>query len=107
MAAKKELTARAQTSIEPYIAYMQDGLALCHKFDKYMLEEDKVGDIVKEIANCVFNSWLRKNCFAVESVIDKCSRFEQAKSRHIVHQFDLLPNTMATSSYVLCKLCPH
>lgn len=98
VAAKKELATRAQTSTEPYIAYIQDVLALCRKVDKDMLDEDKVGHILKGIADDAFNFLLCKDCSTVESVIEACRRFEQAKSRRIVHRFDRLPNTAATSS---------
>lgn len=97
-AARKELATRVQTSTEPYIAYIQDVLALCRKIDKDMPEEDKVGHILKGIADDAFNFLLCKDCSTVESVIAECRRFEQAKSRRIIHRFDRFPNTAATSS---------
>lgn len=98
LAAKKALASRAQTSSEPYIAYIQDVLALCRKVDKDMSEADRVGHILKGIADDAFNLLLCKDCSTVASVLEVCRRFEQAKHRRISHRFDRLPNTAASSS---------
>ncbi|XP_077486788.1 uncharacterized protein LOC144098119 [Amblyomma americanum] len=98
LAAKKALASRAQTSSEPYIAYIQDVLALCRKVDKEMSEADRVGHILKGIADDAFNLLLCKDCSTVASVLEVCRRFEQAKHRRISHSFDRLPNTAASSS---------
>lgn len=98
LAAKKELASRAQTSTEPYVSYIQDVLALCHKVDDQMTEQDKVGHVLKGIADDAFNLLLCKDCTTVESILTECRRFEQAKSRRITQQFVRLPNTAATSS---------
>lgn len=92
LAEKKELAARAQTSAESYITCIQDVLALCRKVDKEMTEADKVGNILKGIADDAFNLLLCKDCSTVDSVLHMCRRFEQAR------RFDWLPNTAASST---------
>lgn len=98
MEAKQELASRVQTPTESYVAYIQDVLALCRKADADMLEADRVGHILKGIADDAFNLLLCRNCSTVESIIKECRNFEQAKSKRIVQRFDRLPNTAATSS---------
>ncbi|XP_077512696.1 uncharacterized protein LOC144123831 [Amblyomma americanum] len=98
LAAKKDLASRAQSSTESYISYIQDVLALCRKVDSAMSETDKVGHILKGIAHDAFNLLLCKDCATVDSVLQVCRQFEQAKHRRIARRFDRLPNTAATSS---------
>lgn len=98
LAAKKELSTRAQSATESYITYIQDVLALCHKVDSQMSETEKVGHVLKGIADDAFNLLVYKNCSTVDTIITECRRFEEAKSRRITQQFTRLPNTAATSS---------
>lgn len=98
LAAKKELSTRAQSATESYIMYIQDVLALCHKVDSQMPETEKVGHLLKGIADDAFNLLVFKNTSSVDEIISECRRFEQAKSRRIAQQFTRLPNTAATSS---------
>lgn len=98
LAAKQKLSTRAQSSTESYIAYIQDVLTLCHKVDNQMTETEKVGHVLKGIADDAFNLLVFKNCATVDEIIKECRRFEQAKSKRIVQQFTRLPNTAATSS---------
>lgn len=62
---------------------------------KGMLKEDQFGHILKESGDEAFEFLICKDCSMVESVIDD---LEQAKSMRIVHGFNQLPNTAATSS---------
>lgn len=98
LAAKKKLATRAQTSTKPYVAYMHDVLALCHRADDNMSEEEKVGHVLKGIADDAFNLLVCKGCTMVDAIIKECQRFEQVKSRRITPQFTRLPNTAATST---------
>lgn len=98
LAAKKELATRAQTSTEPYVAYIQDVLSLCQRADDGMNEEEKVGHVLKGIADDAFNLLVCKDCNTVDAIIKECRRFELAKSRRITTQFARLPNTAATST---------
>lgn len=98
LAAKQELANRVQSATEPYVAYIQDVLALCHKIDTSMPELDKVGHILKGIADDAFNLLVFRNLSTVDAIMKECRRFEQAKSRRIANQFTRLPNTAATSS---------
>ncbi|XP_077557134.1 uncharacterized protein LOC144172118 [Haemaphysalis longicornis] len=98
VAARKELASRAQTSTESYVAYIQDVLALCSKADSTMPEADKVGHILKGIADDAFHLLICKDCATVDSIIKECRRFEEAKGRRIAHNFARLPHTAATSS---------
>lgn len=96
--AKSELASRAQTSTEPYVAYIHDVLALCRKVDASMNEQDKVGHVLKGIADDAFHLLICKDCTTVDAILKECRRFEHAKSRRITQQFQRLPNTAATSS---------
>lgn len=98
LAAKNALATRAQTSTESYVAYIQDVLSLCKKADAQMSESDKVGHVLKGIADDAFHLLICKDCATVEAIIIECRRFEQVKSRRITSQFTRLPNTAATSS---------
>lgn len=103
LAAKQELSTRAQTAKEPYLAYIQDVLSLCAKVDSTMSESDKIGHILKGIADDAFNLLVIKNCSTVDEVLAECRRFEEAKCRRIIQNFTRLPNTAATSS---CESSP-
>lgn len=98
LAAKKDLSSRAQSCTESYVTYIHDVLALCAKVDPQMPESDKVGHVLKGIADDAFNLLICKDCTTVDSVIKECRRFEQAKCRRISQQFIRLPHTAATSS---------
>lgn len=98
MAANKMLASRAQTSTESYVSYIEDVLSLCRKANADMPEADKVGHILKGIADDAFNLLICKNFSTVDAIIKECRRFEQAKSRRINSVFTRLPNTAATSS---------
>lgn len=98
LAAKNDLASRVQSSTESYSAYIHDVLALCVKVDRAMPEEEKVGHILKGIADDAFNLLVFKNSSNVDDIIAECRRLEQAKSRRIAKNFVRLPNTAATSS---------
>lgn len=97
-AAQNELARRVQTCTESYLTYIQDVLALCRKVDSQMSEADKVGHIIKGIADDAFHLLVFKNSSTVHDIISECRRFEEAKSRRVLHQFARLPNTAATST---------
>lgn len=98
IAAKKELACRAQSPTESYLAYIQDVLALCRKAESDMTEGDKVGHVLKGIADDAFNLLMCKGCSTVDAIIKECRQFEQVKSRRILQTFARLPNTAATST---------
>lgn len=98
LAAKTDLASRAQTATESYLSYIQDVLALCLKADSKMSDADKVGHVLKGIADDAFTLLVFANCKTVDEIITECRRFEQAKSRRIAPRFSRLPNTAATSS---------
>lgn len=98
LAAKRDLASRAQTSTESYVSYIQDVLALCRKVDDQMPESDKVGHVLKGIADDAFNLLVYRNCTTIDAIIKECRRFEDAKSRRIPQPYTRLPNTAATSS---------
>ncbi|XP_077484470.1 uncharacterized protein LOC144094364 [Amblyomma americanum] len=98
LAAKKQLATRAQYSTESYVAYIQDILALCHKVDSAMSETDKVGHVLKGIADDASHLLVCKYCTSIDSIINECRRFDQVKGRRISPSFSRLPNTAATSS---------
>lgn len=97
-AASKELSGRAQTTTESYVTYILDVLALCHRADPNMSEEDKVSHLLKGIADDAFNILVSKDCSTIDDIIKECRRFEELKSRRVAKNFLRLPNTAATSS---------
>lgn len=68
-AANKELATRVQTSTEYYVSYSRDVLALCRKADRDMTESYKVGHVLKQIADYVFNLLMHKHCETVQDTI--------------------------------------
>ncbi|XP_077564710.1 uncharacterized protein LOC144180200 [Haemaphysalis longicornis] len=96
--AKNDLASRVQSPTESYVTYIQSVLSLCYKVDRQMSEEEKVGHVLKGIADDAFNLLLFKNCDKVDTLIAECRRFELAKSRRIAQKFTRLPNTAATCS---------
>ncbi|XP_077535931.1 uncharacterized protein LOC144148230 [Haemaphysalis longicornis] len=96
--AKNDLASRVQSPTESYVTYIQSVLSLCYKVDRQMSEEEKVGHVLKGIADDAFNLLVFKNCDKVDTLIAECRRFELAKSRRIAQKFTRLPNTAATSS---------
>lgn len=96
--AQKELASRVQTCTESYLTYIQDVLALCRRVDSQMSEADKVAHVIKGIADDAFHLLVFKNSSTVQDIISECRRFEEAKSRRVLHQFTRLPNTAATST---------
>lgn len=98
LAAKNDLSSRTQSCTESYVAYIQDVLALCAKVDPNMPESDKIGHVLKGIADDAFHLLMCKECPTIASVLKECRRFEQAKCRRIAQQFTRLPHTAATSS---------
>ncbi|XP_077485819.1 uncharacterized protein LOC144096828 [Amblyomma americanum] len=98
LAAKRDLASRAQTSTESYVSYIQDVLTLCNTVDNNMPESEKVGHVLKGIADDAFKLLVYKNCTTVDDIIKESRRFEEAKSRRISQPYTRLPNTAATSS---------
>ncbi|XP_077564476.1 uncharacterized protein LOC144179931 [Haemaphysalis longicornis] len=98
IAAKNELATRAQSATESYVSYILDVLSLCQKVDRNMPESEKVGHVLKGIADDAFNLLVFKNFTTVDAMISECRRFEEAKSRRIGQHFARLPNTAATST---------
>ncbi|XP_037526361.1 uncharacterized protein LOC119403501 [Rhipicephalus sanguineus] len=66
--------------------------------DSQMSEADKVAHVIKGIADDAFHLLVFKNSSTVQDIISECRRFEEAKSRRVLHQFTRLPNTAATST---------
>lgn len=81
--------------MEPYIAYIHDVLALCRKANDKVAKIENFGCILKSIVDNVFNLSVFRNYAIVQCIFTECRRSEQAKNRHITHQFTMLPNTAA------------
>lgn len=97
-AARQELATRVQSPTESYVSYIQEVLALCRKVDEAMSEAEKVGHVLKGIADDAFNLLVYTNVSTIDRVIQECRRFETAKSRRVRPPFSRLPNTAATST---------
>lgn len=92
MVAKKKFVIHAQTSKEPYITYIRDVLASCRKVERELLEEEKVGRILRGIADDTVSTRI------TQRRVGHSRMSSQAKCRRIVHEFDRLPNLAVTSS---------
>lgn len=98
LAAKKALATRVQTSTESYVSYILDVLALCSKADQHMSEDDKVGHVLKGIADDAFSLLVFNNVTSIDTILKECRRLEQAKSRRLARNITRLPNTASSSS---------
>lgn len=74
--AAKELSSHAKTSMESSVAYIQDGVALCHKIDADTSETGKVGHVQKGIADGAFNLLVYKDCTTTDGIITECRPFK-------------------------------
>ncbi|XP_070394460.1 uncharacterized protein [Dermacentor albipictus] len=97
-AAQKALSSRVQMSRQPYLTYIQDILALCHKAGAHKTESDKLSHNLKGIADDAFNLLVFNKVATVDAIIEDCRRLELAKSWRIDQQFARRSNTPATSS---------
>lgn len=97
--AEQILLQRAQVPGETCTTYIEDILKLCRVVDIRMPEEDRVGHVLKGIAEDVYNFLISKdNLNTISDVIQHCRTFEALKMRRIAPKFGRLANVTTVAS---------
>lgn len=97
--AELTLAQRAQVPGETCTTYIEEILKLCRTVNPQMTEEDKVGHVVKGIAEDVYNFLIGKeNLHTVSELIRHCRTFEALKTRRITPKFGRLANVTTVAS---------
>lgn len=97
--AEQTLMQRAQVPGETCTTYIEEVLKLCKALDPRMTEEDKVGHLLKGIAEDVYQFLIAKDSLeSVSDVIMHCRTFEALKARRITPKFGRLANVTNVAS---------
>lgn len=97
--AEQTLAQRAQAAGETCTTYIEAILKLCKTVDSRMTEDDKVGHLLKGIAEDVYHFLIAKeNLSSVSDVIRHCRTFEALKTRRITPKFGRLANVTTVAS---------
>lgn len=97
--AEQTLHQRAQVAGESCMTYIEEVLKLCRIVNPAMSEEDRVGHILKGIAEDVYAFLISKESLdTVEDVIRHCQAFAALKTRRIAPKFGRLPNVTTIAS---------
>lgn len=97
--AEQILLQRAQVPGETCTTYIEEILKLCRVVNARMPEDDRIGHILKGIAEDVYNYLISKdNLSTISDVIQHCRRFEALKMRRITPKFGRLPNVTTVAS---------
>lgn len=97
--AEQTLAQRAQLPGETCTTYIEEILKLCKIVNPRMTEEDKVGHVLKGIAEDVYNFLIGKeNLNSVSDVMQHCRTFEMLKMRRIAPKFGRLSNMPTVAS---------
>lgn len=97
--AEQTLLQRAQLPGETCTTYIETILKLCRMANPRMPEEDKVGHLLKGIAEDVYNFLIGKESLSsVADVIRHCRTFEALKLRRITPKFGRLANVTTVAS---------
>lgn len=79
--------------------YIEEILKLCKIVNTQMLEEDRVGHLLKGIAEDVYNFLIgREHVDSVSDVVRHCRTFETLKTRRIAPKFGRLANVTTVAS---------
>lgn len=102
--AEQMLSQRAQACGETCRTYIEEVLKLCKCVDTNMTEEDKVGHILKGIAEDVYHFLIGKESLeSVADVIGHCRTFEALKTRRITTKFGRLANVTTVATVDVCQ----
>lgn len=97
--AEQTLLQRAQIPGETCTTYIEEILKLCRVVNPQMSEEDKVGHLLKGIAEDVYHFLIsREKLESVTDVIQQCRTFEALKTRRITPKFGRLANVTTVAS---------
>ncbi|UYV78601.1 hypothetical protein LAZ67_16002112, partial [Cordylochernes scorpioides] len=91
--AEKKLKTRAQLKGESTEFYIQDVLCLCKEADLQMSEEDKISNLMKGIAEELYQALLPRDVQSTEQFITECRRVEALRCRRVTPtRYERLPN---------------
>lgn len=97
--AELTLAQRAQVPGETCTTFIEEIIKLCKTVNPRMSEEDKVGHLLKGIAEDVYNFLIGKdNLETMSDVIRRCRTFETLKTRRIAPKFGRLANVTTVAS---------
>ncbi|XP_077564585.1 uncharacterized protein LOC144180052 [Haemaphysalis longicornis] len=97
--AEQTLLHRAQVPGETCTTYIEQVLKLCRLVDPQMSEDDKVGHLLKGIAEDVYNFLIgREKLESASDVVQHCRTFEALKKRRITPKFGRLANVTTVAS---------
>lgn len=92
------LRTRAQQNGETSEAYIQHILSLCRRVNPDMPEEDKIGHLMKGIAEDLYNTLIVRDVSTVEEFISHCRKVDSMRRKRVTPRFARLPNVAQTSS---------
>ncbi|UYV67963.1 K02A2.6-like [Cordylochernes scorpioides] len=104
---KEELTRRAEMTLktraqkpgETTESYIQEILSLCSRVNPEMEEEEKVGHLIKGIAEDFYQTLIVKDPTTVDELVKFCRQLENMKQRRIKRtRYERLPNVTPISS---------
>uniref|UniRef100_L7LYG4 CCHC-type domain-containing protein n=1 Tax=Rhipicephalus pulchellus TaxID=72859 RepID=L7LYG4_RHIPC len=107
--AEQTLARRAQLPGETCTTYIEEVLKLCSIVNTNMSDEDKVGHLLKGIAEDVYSFLITKeNLTTPSDVRRQCRAFEALKTRRILPKFGRLDNvpTVASMDVAVCEDLP-
>lgn len=105
--AEQTLLQRAQVPGETCTTYIEDVIKLCKLVNPRMSEEDKVGHLLKGIAEDVYTYLISKeNLNSTVDVIRHCRTFEALKLRRITPKFGRLANVTSVASVDVTAAVP-
>ncbi|XP_077557779.1 uncharacterized protein LOC144173139 [Haemaphysalis longicornis] len=97
--AEQTLLHRAQVPGETCTTYIEEVLKLCRLVDPQMSEDDKVGHLLKGIAEDVYNFLIgREKLESASDVVQHIRTFEALKKRRITPKFGRLANVTTVAS---------
>lgn len=97
--AEQTLSQRAQVPGETCTMYIEEVLKLCKSVDPVMTDEDKVGHLLKGIAEDIYHYLIGKDDLqSANDIIRHCRTFEALKARRISAKFGRLPNVTTVAS---------
>jgi len=100
--AAEELRSRAQRQGETCHDYVQAVLQLCRESDATMTEAQRVGHVLKGIAETVFYLLYQQNFTTVAEILEYCRKLDQTLSRRVLTNtllFPRLSNTLTNPVY--------
>lgn len=96
---ERTLAQRAQSLAETCTTYIEEVLKLCKIVNPRMSQEDRVGHLLKGIAEDVYNFLIcSEDLTSVSDVLRHCRTFEMLRTRRIAPKFGRLANVTTVAS---------